>query len=333
MHVLHRSAPAVSPVWAGPAWRDAAVAWVDEALASRGLRRTGEAEQVRIRAWSTQLRIPTDHGTAWMKAGTPDGTDEAALYDVLVARVPDVVVAPIATDAQRRWLLLADGGPELRHVATAETVLELWAMVLRSYAALQRESCRWPAALEGRGVPRFGPGDLLAEWRRRTGVHERAAGAEAGLRQAVEVLEGGPVPLALQHDDLHSGNVFCAEGSLAAARAARVFDWGDAYVGHPFMSLLISLRDPGYHFGIELGDRVRQRLVDAYLEPWTDLAPLGELRRLVEPAVLLARVGRVLGWERALSRATPAEWEEWGDGPRHWLAEVTRLAATGEPVW
>jgi hypothetical protein len=325
--------PPISPVWSSTAWRGDALTWVDRSLAARGARRTGDAEQVRVRPWSTQLRVPTDHGTAWMKACGPVGTDEAALYDVLVAHAADVVVPPWATDAEQGRLLLPDAGTELRRVATRESLVDQWAEVLRRYGHLQRQSAGWAAELEAAGLLRLTPGELVEEWRKRTGARDPVDAAQPALQQAADRLASGPVPLALQHDDLHAGNVFCADSSRVAARRARFFDWGDAYVGHPFMTLLISLRGPSYHFDIDLTDDERWHMVDAYLEAWTDLAGLTELRPLVEQAVLLARIGRALGWERALARATDAEWAEWGEGPQHWLDDVTRLATSAGPVW
>ena len=59
------------------------------------------------------------------------------------------------------------------------------------------------------------------------------------------------VPMRLQHDDLHDGNVF-ADG--------RVFDWGDASVGHPFGVLLVTSRVAADRFGVPDGDPLVLRL-------------------------------------------------------------------------
>ncbi|AKU17063.1 phosphotransferase [Luteipulveratus mongoliensis] len=334
MQVLHETPDRpLSPIWSSPSWRAEATAWIDQALASRGIRRTGEVEQTRVRAWSTQLRLQIDHGIAWMKACSPTGADEAAVYDVLGARTPELVLTPWATDAARGWLLLPDGGPTLRDVATSSTMLDQWAVVLHRYARLQRRAVDSEHDLLAAGLVRLTPEDLVRQWRRRSTPGDPLSGAEPVLQEAARVLQEGPVPLSLQHDDVHTNNVFCAGSSVEEAEAATFFDWGDSYIGHPFMSLLIALRGPRYHFDITMNDRERQRLIDAYLEPWTELAPLTELRRLVAPAVLLGRVGRVLGWERSMSGATDEEWAEWRAHPEHWLSEVTELAASGADVW
>jgi hypothetical protein len=42
------------------------------------------------------------------------------------------------------------------------------------------------------------------------------------------------------------------------------------------------------------------RLTDTYLDRWTDLGPLPELRRLIEPAMVLGRLHRYNSWHRIL---------------------------------
>jgi hypothetical protein len=54
-------------VWASPEWRQQAEQWIDLVLETFGVARTGPVEQPRIRFWSTQLTVPTDHGTLWFK--------------------------------------------------------------------------------------------------------------------------------------------------------------------------------------------------------------------------------------------------------------------------
>jgi hypothetical protein len=135
------------------------------------------------------------------------------------------------------------------------------------------------------------------------GLTQRYADACARLAEA------GPEP-TLQHDDLHSNNVF---------RDGRFFDWGDASVGHPFHSLLVALRSMAATFDVAPGDPVLERFRDAYLEPWS----LGaEGPALVELAVWTGIVGRSLSWRRALTEAGPAELDEFGDAVGGWLEEL-----------
>lgn len=72
---------------------------------------------------------------------------------------------------------------------------------------------------------------------------------------------------AVQHDDLHVRAVFSLDDHL------RILDWGDASIGHPFASLVVTFRFLELHNGLAPGDPWFARLRDAYLEPWgTSLA-------------------------------------------------------------
>ena len=70
-------------VWASDAWRERAVAWLDERLAANGIVRTGPVEQGSLRPWATLLSAPTSQGTVWLKATGPDTAFEVGLYALL----------------------------------------------------------------------------------------------------------------------------------------------------------------------------------------------------------------------------------------------------------
>ncbi len=123
------------------------------------------------------------------------------------------------------------------------------------------------------------------------------------------------IPLSLQHDDLHDGNVFVRNGY-------RFFDWGDAYLGHPFALLLVALRVAADRFTLPHGDPALLRLRDAYLEPWSGFAPHAQLVREVELAIRVAKVARALSWQRALLDADADALAEWGDAVSGWLTEM-----------
>ena len=96
--------------------------------------------------------------------------------------------------------------------------------------------------------------------------------ASAGTPSCATGWRSGGVTGSLQHDDLHDANVFVADGRH------RFFDWGDASVAHPFLSLLVPLRVAADALGVPNGDRVLLRLRDAYLEPWSAYGSPAELR-------------------------------------------------------
>ncbi|HEX2133017.1 MAG TPA: phosphotransferase [Actinophytocola sp.] len=294
------------------------VSWMDDRLAAAGIARTGPVAEHRVRAWGTVLTAPTDRGPVWFKAPGPRTVFEVRLYEVLASVVPDRVLTPIATDTERGWLLLPDGGPTLDGDPT------VLAEVLPRYAALQRELASHVDSLLAAEVADMRPAAMPARFDEAVEVARSSAEGpddHAAIDAVVAArpefvswcdrLAASPVPSSLDHNDLHPGNVFAA--------GTRFYDWGDAVVAHPFASMLVTL-------GIlrvvhDLDDATLHRLRDAYLEPFTDLAPRAELVAEVELACRVAKPARALVWERALAA---------GDG-EYRRAPLETLLAVGVP--
>jgi aminoglycoside phosphotransferase (APT) family kinase protein len=112
---------------------------------------------------------------------------------------------------------------------------------------------------------------------------ERAALKDAlpRLQSILDELDSLPIPPALLHGDLHTGNVAIRDGKI------QFFDWTDAAVSHPFFDLdvVFTADDPAE----------RKILENAYLLPWQQIYPAGEVQR----AFRLARV--VFGLYHAIS--------------------------------
>src|SRR5690348_15197603 len=100
-------------VWASQAWRDDAEAWIRDSMAGAGYHQTGPIEQVRVRLWSTQLTVQTSAGMLWFKENHPGQAAEAAIIEELARLAPDHVVAPVAVERTRGWLLSPDHGETL----------------------------------------------------------------------------------------------------------------------------------------------------------------------------------------------------------------------------
>jgi len=279
-------------------------------LEKHGVRLSGPVEVVKQRPWSLVAKVPTVSGLLWFKENRGETLYEAPLLEALARWAPGRVLEPVAIDAQRGWSLTRDGGPTLRDMDT-EPDLGHWERMLSDHAEFQRLLAVRAADLLAIGVPDQRP-RLLPELFETFTLSPELAAYRPVLKDLCAELESSPVPLSLQHDDLHDANVFAADG--------RVFDWGDSSVGHPFGVLLVSLRAAGERFGASLGPRLR----DAYLEPWTALAPRSRLLREVELAVQAAKVGRALSWRRCLAGSPPEDYAQWGDPVVGWLAELLK---------
>ena len=321
------------PLWRDPAWRTPAEAWVDSSLAAVGRARSGPSDTERLTPWSAVWRVPTDDGPVWFKGCSSGVAHEVRLYEVLARRTPDHVLPPVAADEKGRRLLLPDGGRTLRQTEGPRGDVAALERMLVDYAGMQRDLEPWTDELLDCGLEDRGP-LRLAEVRAALLADDQVVllGSPDGLsvEQRAELLAEQPayeaqcadlaaygIPLSLQHDDLHDNNVFATpDGHL------RVFDWGDAIVGHPFGVLLISLRVIGDLLGVPDGAPALARLRDAYLEPWTDRWDRADLRAAAGLAVRVQGVGRADCYRRALQdwprdRSVPP----YAEGVAGWLLE------------
>ncbi len=193
---------------------------------------TGGLEERHARPGSTVWVVPTADEPLWLKESRHGFAYEAALLQLIQPLAPDLVSDVIALEPEQGWILMRDAGERAR-----ERALD-WGAVLERYAHLQLATAplvdellevgvfdlRWPALLR-----RF---DDLVE----TIGAETGARLSARLPEIVERLsfiESSPLGVTLDHGDLHDGNVFSRDGH------ARILDWGDANVAHPFNSLAV----------------------------------------------------------------------------------------------
>ena len=275
--------------WTEQAWLAQAHTWIDGRLDALGLARTGDIEQPHVTAWSTVLRVPTQGGPVWFKANHGPLEHEAALVNLLAARVPDRVQALLASDTQRGWLLMSDAGDRLRELVTVEQSLHRWFEVLDSTARIQLALEDDVETLLDLGVPDLRLQTLPAKY----DTLMDQIDAEPRFRQAGALVRSLAVDLAaygiretVQHDDLHDGQVFVRDGRNW------VMDWGDACVSHPFFTLSVTLEGV-----IAWGLDDEEASVDvtpfreAYLAPYAPAYPELSHADLTEAARLATRLG------------------------------------------
>jgi hypothetical protein len=225
--------------------------WIEKYVAP-----AGPVEVMHDASWSTVLRVPVEHGAVWFKACGSVQMFEPRLTAVLADRWPDVMPRVIALDERRGWLLLGDAGSP---VAAFGDQLDAWLAVLPHYAELQIGESVHVGEHLASGVPDLRLEELPLRY-------EALAAADVPVApelrafaprfaELCDELAARGVPPSIQHDDLHSANVYAREGRLA------VLDWGDASVGHPFFSLVATQHNVTSRVPFE-------RLRDAYLEPW-----------------------------------------------------------------
>lgn len=325
------SASAARAAWSSPQWRDEAVSWLDAQLATSGIERTGTVEQPHLRPWATVLRAPTTAGVVWLKAAGPGTAFEVGLYEVLAKVVPGRVLTPIVTDPTRGWIVLPDGGAPLGECVGDAGLAAALTMALVTYARLQRDLFDHVDEILARGVADMRPAIMLRRFDQALDVtatrldgtddrvtHERVAALRPAVASWCEQLAASQVPPSLDHNDLHPWNIL-GDG----AGDVRFYDWGDSVVAHPFAAMLVPLRFVTRHG--DLDDPRLQRARDAYLQVFAGVAPGEDLVRTLEIACRVAKVARVLTWERALRAADNAGdriADTWAAAPLQTLASL-----------
>jgi len=296
--------------WTDPHTIARAHAWLREAAERAGRHVTGPIEQPHVRPWSTVFRATTGRGPVYLKLCGPSQAHEPALTVLLAAAVPALVPQVLGVHPLEPWMLLADGGDKLRDVLAPPDRLPVWAEVLPRYAALQRSLLGHEDAIRATGTPDHGLGRLVADFRVVLD-DERVLAPSAStfdetartrLLALLPTIEGEAHELAasgigstIQHDDLHDANLLMKEGR------AIVFDWGDASLTHPFLSLGVALEASADRAGVATDHPSIVRLRDAYLEPWSTSLPGPALARAAAIGGRLSTLTRALSWHRVVT--------------------------------
>ena len=308
--------------WTDPGWLEETRAWIAARLGERGLAIRGDIEQPHLQWWSTALRVPTSDGAVFFKASRASGAFEGPLTDIVAREARTRTAELLAFDPDRAWMLTRDAGTRLREAAPGREQLTHWERLLPRYAELQLALAPRADELLALGVtdlrlpvlpPLLERACAEPELLERDDEDGMTADELAALgdalprfRELCTHLDGLGIPPSLQHDDLHDGNVFVGDGDHV------FFDWGDACVSHPFHTLVVTLRATAYRLGLEPGCDEIVRLRDAYLEPWTTVAPRGDMVAAAELARRTGTIQRAMAWylgSRQMPRDVRGEYE------------------------
>ena len=273
------------------------------------------------------MRAPTTEGFVWMKAAGPATAFEVGLYELLHRVAPDHVLRPIATDTERGWMVLEDGGPVLTDLMEGDELVAAMATALGRYAELQRLVAPHAGELMSLGATDMRPAVLPERFEQALELvadrddRARLEALRPDVARWCAELADAPGSASIDHNDLHPDNVF-------AGPPPRAYDWGDSVVAHPFVTMLTGL---GFMRARVLDapedDPRVLRLRDAYLDGFTDLAPRAELVRALELARRLALIAHALTWDRVLG-AMPTEEvaDGWASMPESFLLSLATPA-------
>ena len=215
-------------------------------------------ELVSDEEWSTVWRTPDG---LWRKQCKGAWRFEARLTAALSARWPDRVAEVV--DHGDDWLLTSDAGAQIAEDDP------LWPDVMRRYAELQQGEAAHVEEHVAADVPDLRLARLPERYARlleEVDDERLRRFAPRFAELCAELAERG-VPETIQHDDLHQFNLHVLDGQ------PRILDWGDSSVGHPYFSLVATLR--------HVDDR---GITHAFLEAWGGDG---------ETLALALRVGRI----------------------------------------
>ena len=137
--------------------------------------------------------------------------------------------------------------------------------------------------------------------------------ARSTVIDAAAALAQSPLPVTVNHGDLHPGNVLVVDGGL------RLFDFGDAqWAAAP------EVLWPLWAWLTHRTDQPWRTVFTAYAEVWSDLVSTDEFDGLMAAAMVTLPVNRSQTWWSATRQATDAELAEWGDAPLSQLSHVLR---------
>jgi hypothetical protein len=301
--------------------------------------------ELSVQAWSAVWRLPTGEGPVLIKQTTPARDHEGRATAFGADCEPEVVEFPLVVDAATARILLRDEGPTLYESDHDHRGVELESVIalVTDYARLQHATIGrdaraaeagipfWDCAVAGRAArelaerlhdlpvtdPRHVPGD---------GVR-RLRSVAAELDRAAERLAGSPLPLCLDHGDLWPGNALPPN---AERRRFRFIDFGDVAWTHPFLSLIMMIIECRYRWSVpdlpgalNLDHPAVRTIIDAYLDCWTDYAPLADLRGFMADALRIAPLRRCQAWTTNLADADDGALARHGHLPWSWLQDVT----------
>ncbi|MEO7021556.1 MAG: GNAT family N-acetyltransferase [Ktedonobacteraceae bacterium] len=310
--------------WTQRGWYTTALSWLEEQLTARGYQ-TREIEQFAVSDWSCILRIQTEQGALYLKCCDPAFPHEPALTQALSQLWPAAVPRVLAIHTDQQWLLMEDAGQVLdEQYPEKARDLACWQEIISAYVNMQKETISQREYLLSQGCP-----DRRLE--RLPELFETALadtemlclGQEEGItpeeltqlhtvlprvKAICEKLARYGIPETLHHDDLHAGNI------MVNGEHFVFFDWAESCIAHPFYSLAIIQRYTRF-----FTDKQLNALSEAYLQPWTIYAPMGQLReafKLAQPLGLLCRGLTWLGYLRSLE---PGVRQKYVLNWPHWL--------------
>jgi len=288
-----------------------ALQWARDVLSAQGiLLADADIEPLRDVPWSAVTRLKTPDGNLYLKQTAPLFSIESALMEKLGTLSPGLVPNVIARNPALRCFIMDDAGSVLRDTLKADFQPDLLANALKVYAELQRDVAASVEEYLSMGVmdwrlselPRLYDGLLAKEESLLTdglATDELTVlqGLRPRLKELCNALASFNIPETLDHCDFHDNNIMMKQDRII------INDWGDAVIGHPFLSLAGCLSSAGRKHEFTAGDDMYNQLRDAYLSAWSAYGTMD----ILQQAFALAKILRDLQFSLSFARVLECE--------------------------
>ena len=279
------------PQWAREGWLRSAAEWIEERLLARGVELAGPVRQVKSWSMSSVLRAETSIGDVYLKALPDIFQHEPALTKYLSTHYPEHIPHILAVNEEENWMLTEDFDAPFLY---QEDDWSRWEEILELYARIQIEQVNNIDRLLELGCPDRRMPMLIEQIDEISANLSRIATDRdfsltdneieewhqvvPELKQACHQLDQCNIPDTLEHGDFYVANI-------ASIRDRTIFfDWTDGCISHPFFSLIPFFSEGDY------SREIKESLITAYLNPWTDMAEMERLKYIFK---LAQRVGEI----------------------------------------
>ncbi len=311
-------------LWHDPNWQKQAHGWIRAELERNSIQLTGEIEQNHAYAWSTVMRVPTNEGMLFFKATAGETLFEIKLTHKLAGWFPDCMPELVAVDTVRGWMLMYDGGEQLRASIRPTKDVRPWEPVITLYADVQLRLAKHVEEILTLGIPDHRLAVLPSLYEKlladeaslmidqekglTSAEFQQVKGKLPRFKEICARLAAFGIPATLNNGDFHDGNVLLKNGRIT------FFDWGDATVTHPFVSLrtfFVSME-----ITLNLDDYAPPTpemtfLRDRYLEQWKQFASKEDLLKAYTLSRPVASIVKTLLWHATISQLDGALHEEY----------------------
>jgi len=122
------------------------------------------------------------------------------------------------------------------------------------------------------------------------------------------------IPETICHEEVNDANVI-PDGERV------IFpDWADSCIGHPFFTILVTIRSAAIRAGLEEDAPEMLHLRDIYIEPWSSFSSPTELREAFDIAYRLAMINRSPSYHLSMAEL-PQEYKIENDAIPGWLQD------------